>query len=105
MSGASKSLWGVLIFGAITLLAHGDVLIATDGERFVGTVITETTSNVVFESELAGRLIFPQSKIHELRRMPPAAITNAITNSVTVTNTIKTNTISWTPPGVGHDGS
>jgi len=96
--------WCSLLFAALPLLAHGDLLVSTNGERFVGTVIEETTSNVVFVSELAGRLTFPRSKIEELKRTAPVAVTNATMTSVVVTNS-PTNTISWKPPGVGHDGS
>lgn len=87
----------------MTLLVHADVLTGTNGERFVGTVIAETTTNVVFDSELGGRLIFPQAKIRDLQRTPVAQATNATTASVTATTS--TNSASWTPPGVGHDGS
>jgi hypothetical protein len=87
----------------MTLLARGDVLVGTNGERFVGTVIEETATNVVFESEFAGRLVFPQAKIRDLLRTPSLEETNMPLASV-VTNT-PTNTIVWKPPGVGHDGS
>jgi hypothetical protein len=88
----------------MTLLARGDLLVGTNGERFVGTVIEETTSNVAFESEFAGRLTFPLSKIEELKRATPVAVTNVPVVSVVVANS-PTNSISWKPPGVGHDGS
>jgi hypothetical protein len=100
----SLTLWLALVFGGMTLIARGDVLVSTNGERFVGTVIEETTSNVVFDSEFAGRLTFPQSKIEELQRTPPVAATNATIVSTIITNAL-TNSISWKPPGVGHDGS
>jgi Protein of unknown function, DUF481 len=103
MHETSKSFWCFMIFGALTLLARGDVLTGTNGERFVGTVIAETTTNVVFESELAGRLTFPQSKILELQRTSPKAATNA--TIATLATNAPTSTISWKPPGVGHDGS
>ena len=95
--------WLALFFGAMTLLAHGDVLTGTNGERFVGTVIEETSSNVVFDSELAGQLTFQQSKIRELQRTS-IAVTNAAIVSAAATN-ISTNKVFWTPPGVGTDGS
>ena len=62
MRDDSKKIWGALILGAVTLLARADTLVSTNGERFIGTVIAETSSNVVFESEMAGRLVFPQIK-------------------------------------------
>ncbi len=92
-----------LVFGAMTLLARGDVLTGTNGERFVGAVIEQTTNHVVFESELAGRLTFPQSKIRDLQRTLSPALTNAAIAGV-ATNA-PTNAISWKPPGVGRDGS
>jgi Protein of unknown function, DUF481 len=96
------SVCGVL--GWLPLLARGDVLTGTNGERFVGTVVKETPNRVVFDSELGGRLIFPRSKIRDLQRTPIVAIANTTIAAVVVTNA-PTNTISWTPPGVGHDGS
>jgi hypothetical protein len=100
----SRLLWLAVIFGAMTLFAHADVLVGTNGERFVGTVILETATNVVFESELAGRLVFSQAKIRDLLRAPVVAETNIPLASVVITNAL-TNTIAWKPPGVGHDGS
>jgi len=97
-------LWAGLLLAMSQLLAHGDLLVGTNGERFVGAVIAETTSNVVFESEFAGRLTFPLSKVEELKRATPVAVTNVPVVSVAVTNA-PTNMISWKPPGVGHDGS
>jgi hypothetical protein len=104
MNGTPRVLQWALIFWAMMLLARGDVLIGTNGERFVGTVIMETTTNVVFESELAGRLVFPQAKIRDLLRAPPGEETNMPVASIIVTN-VPTNSVSWKPPGVGHDGS
>jgi len=104
MRKPSKSFWCAIVLGAMTLQARADLLVGTNGERFVGTVITETASNVVFESEFAGRLNFPLSKVEELKRATPVAVTNVPVASVVVTNA-PTNTISWKPPGVGHDGA
>ena len=99
---AVASICGVL--GWLPLLARGDVLTGTNGERFVGTVVEETTNRVVFDSELGGRLAFPRSKIRDLQRTPIVAVTNSTVAAVVVTNA-PTNAISWTPPGVGHDSS
>jgi hypothetical protein len=100
----AKLFWGALFLGALPLLARADVLVGTNGERFVGTVIEETATNVVFESELAGRLVFPQEKIRDLMRAPLSEETNMPVASIIVTN-VPTNSVSWKPPGVGHDGS
>ncbi|HEX3857192.1 MAG TPA: DUF481 domain-containing protein [Verrucomicrobiae bacterium] len=97
----------ISIFGVIgwsPLAVRGDVLTGTNGERFVGTLLKETSNNVVFDSELGGRLTFSRSKIHDLQRTPIVAATNTAVAAVVVTNA-PTNAISWTPPGVGHDGS
>jgi hypothetical protein len=102
------SYWCALAFGALPLLARADVLIGTNGERFVGTVISETT-NVVFESEFGGRLAIPYSKIREIQRAQPlvtADVSNLSTNPPSILNRQpSTNQLSWTPPGVGSDGS
>ena len=111
---------GLLLLVALLLPAHADVLVGNDGERFVGTVIEETPTNVVFDSELAGRLTFPQDKIRDLERTPAVAVTNgAPAVSLTATNppatlnsqpsslNLQPSSISssWKPPGVGTDGS
>ena len=68
-------LWLWLLLAAGPLFAR-DLLVGTNGEQFVGTVITETESNVVFESEMAGRLAFPLSKIRSVQRAPTVTATN-----------------------------
>ena len=87
----------------MTLHVRGDVLVGTNGERFVGILIEQTTNHVVFDSELAGRLTFPQSKIRELQRTSSIAATNT-TMAILATN-MPASMASWKPPGVGHDGS
>src|SRR5277367_2511109 len=103
MSGTVKLTWCALVLVTLPLVALGDVLVGTNGERFVGKVIEETSTNVVFESELAGRLVFPQAKIRDLLRSPTIDATNAV--PVMVATNVLTNTIAWKPPGVGHDGA
>jgi hypothetical protein len=103
MRSILKTYWLAVIFGMLPLLAPADVLVSTNGERFVGTVIAETSSNVVFDSELAGRLTFSQTKIRDLLRTPAVAANN-VPAAVVVTNEM-TSAASWKPPGVGHDGS
>jgi hypothetical protein len=103
----------ILLFGMVvgTLSARGDVLVGTNGERFIGTVVQETANQVVFDSEFAGRLVLPQSRVREIQRTSPPVTHQAspITNAVSVVSTTDTNTPasarSWKPPGVGKDGS
>jgi hypothetical protein len=97
---------GILIIGFCGLLpanAISDVLTGTNGERFVGTIVSETTNTVVFDSELAGRLTFPRSKITELQRVSMPAVTNTVIATAVTNSPAKP--FSWKPPGVGHDGS
>jgi hypothetical protein len=103
MNETAKLFSGTLVLGAMLLSARGDVLVGTNGERFLGTVIVETAANVVFDSELAGRLTFPQSKIRDLERSPLIAVTNE--SVALLAGNLMTNLISWKPPGVGNDGS
>ena len=109
MSKAAKSLSCALAFLGLALLARGDVLLCTNGERFVGKVIQETTNTVVFESELGGRLTFPRAQVRELQRTSSVEVKDATVPAVTATNApapqISSNVVSWKPPGVGHDGS
>jgi hypothetical protein len=91
---------GGFLLVLMPLVVRGDVLVGTNGERFVGTVIEETATNVVFESELGGRLTLDKAEIRELQRMPPVE-----TASTAAPSAGATNPLSWKPPGVGHDGS
>lgn len=104
LAALRAELWIWLLSALLPALARADVLVGKNGERLVGTVMAETVSNVVFESESIGRLTFPKSKIAELQRTTPVAMTNATIASTVVTN-MPTNTIVWKPPGAGHDGS
>jgi hypothetical protein len=108
MSQLAKLFWLVLALAATAPAAVADVLIATNGERFVGTIIEETTNIVVFESNLGGRLALSPAQIRKLDRAVPGE-TNAPPAPVAVaTNrpppTASTN-LSWLPPGAGRDGA
>jgi len=98
MNETVKSLSCALAFGAMTLLARGDWLVATNGERFVGTVIEENSTNVVFDSELGGRLVFPQAKIRDLYRTP--LLEAAQVSPVAAVTNAPTNALAWMPRGV-----
>ncbi len=100
-----KSTWLSVLIGLGMILgamrARGDVLVATDGERFVGTVEETNATNVVFESKLAGHLVFLRNAVSDLLITPvaqlakmPAAVTNPPAKS-----------LDWKPPGVGTDGA
>lgn len=94
---------------AIPLAARADVLIATNGERFVGTVIEETTNTVIFQSDLGGRVTLSSDQISRFERTMPGETNAPMTTVATSTNTsaplVSTNPPSWKPPGVGHDGA
>src|SRR5512135_1165661 len=51
----------LLAWAAVPTLGLADVLVATNGERFVGKVIAESADAIVFESNLAGRLTLPRA--------------------------------------------
>ena len=110
MAGLKTFLCGVAL-GLLLLPAtsgHADSLVCTNGERFVGTILEETGTNVVFESELAGRLVFPRAKIRDLLRGAILPSTNATPVVSTASNSVVnllTNPMAWKPPGVGKDGS
>ncbi len=83
------------------------MLIATNGERFVGTVIEETTNIVVFQSGLSGRLTLYPSEIRKLERTVPGE-TNAPPAAPAVVPTnrpppVASTNLAWVPPAVGHD--
>src|SRR5208282_1741615 len=101
------SFWLALVLATFVLPARADVLIATNGERFVGKVIEETTNIVVFQSGLSGRLTLYPSEIRKLERTVPGEINAPPPVPVVVaTNqpppTASTN-LDWVPPAVGHD--
>jgi putative salt-induced outer membrane protein YdiY len=101
----------LLTFSSLVTPGRGDVLIGTNGERFAGKVVTETADTVVFDSELAGRLTIPRSKILEIQRTtsPVTSQQSEITNQAPVSLTpatqtsFSTNLFSWRPPAIGRD--
>lgn len=100
--GVTLSLcWGVLP-------ASADLLIGTNGERFAGKVVTESAGTVVFDSELAGRLTIPRSRILEIQRTAPLVPSqqSQITSETPIMPLVDTNVtpatnLIWRPPGVG----
>jgi hypothetical protein len=99
--------WLALVLAAFALPARADVLIATNGERFVGTLIEETTNIVVFQSGLSGRLTLYPSEIRRLDRTVPGETNAPPPAPVTISTnrpppTASTN-LAWVPPGVGQD--
>ncbi|HWH69440.1 MAG TPA: hypothetical protein VNT26_08630, partial [Candidatus Sulfotelmatobacter sp.] len=103
--GVTLSFWWVV------LPASADLLTGTNGERFVGKVVTESAGTVVFDSELAGRLTIPRSRILELQRTAPLVPSqqSQITNQTPIMPLVDTNVtpatnLTWRPPevGLGH---
>lgn len=102
--GSSTWIWLALL--VLPMLARGDMLVGNNGERLFGKIIEETATNVVFESDFAGRLTIPQSKIRDLERGISAPPTNAPTAApVAVTTNAPGSPASWKPPGAGTDGA
>jgi putative salt-induced outer membrane protein YdiY len=83
-------------------LAHADVLVGVNGERFVGRVLEETAETVVFQSETGGRLTVPRIRILELQRAPTAQ--PGQTNPAPAAVSLQTTNTTWRPPGIGRDG-
>jgi hypothetical protein len=109
VSETLKSWFWALLLASFALPTRADVLITTNGERFVGTVIEETTNLVVFQSELSGRLTLYPAEIRKLERTvletnivsTPAPVAVVTNKSVPTTAT----NLTWVPPAVGHDGA
>jgi len=97
-----------LAIAAFALAARADVLITTNGERFVGMILIETTNGVVFESGFGGRLTVVPAQIRKLERAASEETNAAPVSAPAVTNApgrpANTN-LSGLPPGVGHDGA
>ncbi len=101
------------------LLAYADVLVGTNGERFVGKVIEERSDALVFESELGGRLTIPRARIREVQHTSPPITDHRLPNTndtirssiVTLTNpplaqnSQPSTNLFWCPPGIGRDGA
>ncbi len=87
----------------ISIPCSADVLIGLNGERFEGRVVEERADEVVFQSETAGRLVVPRSRIRELQRTPVSQ--TGTTNQAPANDAggVATNA-AWLPPGVGKDG-
>jgi hypothetical protein len=81
-----------LILLVLVSFAHGDVILADNGERFVGTIIAETSENVVFQSEIGGKVTISRIHIREIQRTQSPATRRASTRPPL-------------PEGVGTDGS
>jgi hypothetical protein len=85
---------GIAVF--LAHAANADVLLGTNGERFVGTVVEETPSAVIFKSELGGQITIPRAQIQEIQKKAPPPKALPTTRPITTAN--------WLPPGVGFDG-
>jgi hypothetical protein len=83
---------------AIVSGAGADVLITTNGERFVGKIIEETADTVVFESEVGGRLTVHGDLARELKRATPEPEPRPEPAAVF------TNALDWIPPESIRDG-
>ena len=95
--------------GILPLAGTADVLISTNGERFVGAVLVETTNTVVFESGFAGRLTFAPAQIRKLERATPGE-TNGVPQAANALSAVApkapaSTNLAWLPPGVGSDGA
>jgi hypothetical protein len=84
--------------------ARADILIGSNGERFVGKVLEETQDTVVFRSEIGGRITVPRASIRELQRTGSTETTRTnLTAGTLDSQSVLTNS-AWMPPGVGKDG-
>jgi hypothetical protein len=82
-----------LVLSAFAPITLADVIVGTNGERFVGTIIEEREDVVVHESETAGPLAVPRGWITEIER--------TVGNSV---KELSATDADWLPPGVGLNG-
>ena len=92
----------------LSAAARADVLTGTNGERFVGTVIEETTNTIIFQSELGGRMTVSRERIREIERTALAKIPDATNSFLAVSNFPawqSASNLAWWPPGIGHDKS
>ena len=105
------SLWLAIAWAALPAPARADLLVVTNGQRFVGTVVQVTKDSVVFESEPGGRLTFPRAQVREIQFTLPAEPPGpspgpehpapSINQLPTINSQLSTN--AWLPPSLGHD--
>ena len=89
---------------AICARGRSDVLIGSNGERFVGQVLEETKEAVIFRSEIGGRLTVPRASIRELQRTGSTELTQTNQTPGTLNSPTSITNPAWMPPGVGKDG-
>ncbi|EEF60722.1 hypothetical protein [Pedosphaera parvula] len=95
-----KILTSCTVFASITLLAlpaTADVLQLTNGDHYSGTVISMTTSNLQFQSEIQGLVKIPRDKVANITLRPLALPAQA--RSATV-QPATPNALAATPPSV-----
>jgi len=112
--GYRPFLMALIVWGAVCVM-RADVLVGTNGERFVGKLIEETANTLIFESELGGRLTIPRIKIREIQRATsPVSEHESVNPRTNPTATLKpqlltlnpqSSTNSWRPPGIGQDNA
>ena len=74
---ACAALAALLVISATT--ARAEILQLVNGDQYRGTVIGMNASNVVFQSEIQGRVILPRAKIAQIvfREVPAKVATNS----------------------------
>jgi hypothetical protein len=107
MPSISLNRWitSALLLCGVLLSARADVLIGTNGERFVGRIVKAEANTLIFESELGGRLTIPRARIREIQRTPQRITDDGllITNAPVNPGSAKSSTNSWLPPAIGQD--
>ena len=93
----------LLFFFGPSVSVLADVLVGTNGERFLGTIIEERPESVVFQSELGGRMTIPRSRLSQIQRTTSAP--RVLTNQPPPQASMLASNLAWVPPGVGKDGS
>ncbi|HEY5913271.1 MAG TPA: DUF481 domain-containing protein [Verrucomicrobiae bacterium] len=109
----SPSICLALALCVLVLPTQADVLIGTNGDRFTGKVLEETADVVVFESELAGKLTVPRTRIREIQCAEPPTTPNrllipsnppaSLTKQLSTLNPQPSTNLSWLPPAIGYD--
>ncbi|HLH56861.1 MAG TPA: DUF481 domain-containing protein [Verrucomicrobiae bacterium] len=96
-----------LTLPAFAWMTLADVIIGTNGERFVGKILEENANTLVFESEIGGRITVPRLRVREVERTPTAPQQIASPHPSTpesVPDASVNTSLGWQPPGIGRDG-
>jgi hypothetical protein len=70
-----------------TLIARADLLVLTNGDTYRGAVVSMDATNIVFQSEIQGRVVLPRNKVgsvtlHQMVSRPVATSKSVVVGAI-----------------------